>query len=212
MVSSPWDLDPCFGKVLEPEISVVLTTVVYQPGKHLCQTLVNRQQFFTDCILQRGYETHTILDGCVQNCDGKWWIRMGPNTRSFSRPVAEMEGLYHIVDACSGLGAVAKGYEACGARVLCHVESNEVFHQWSAARTTKPCIRGNVADMHTVFEVSKCVQQSHVLAAGVSCQPFSGLGDGKQGQDTRSASFTGILMMVFFSVAFLSCWNVQRKP
>lgn len=198
MVSTPWDLDPEFGKSLETNVSVVMSTVIYQPGKHLCQTQVNKQQFLTDCILQRGYECHTILDGVLQHCDGQWWIRMGPKTKTFSRPVAEMNGLYNIVDACSGLGAVTKGYEECGAQVLCHVESNQAFHQWSANRTSKPCILGNVADVETVFEVSKCVQQSHVLAAGVSCQPFSGLGDGRQGCDPRSVSFTGILMMGFF--------------
>lgn len=106
MVSSPWDLEPVFSKCLGNEISVILSTVVYQPGKHLCVTGVNKQQFFTDCILQRGYESHTILNGVLQNCEGKWWIRMGPNTRTFSRPVAEMSGMFRIVDACSGVGAV----------------------------------------------------------------------------------------------------------
>jgi hypothetical protein len=164
----------------------------------MCLTTINHQQFFTDCVLQKGIESHVILNGVLQYSEGKWWIKAGPDTRTFPRQVAEMKGLYNVIDACSGIGAVTQGFTACGAQIVCHIESNKAFHQWQETRSQSTCIRGCVNDPNTVYEVSKHVQESHVLTAGISCQPFSGLGDGGQGQDPRSASFTGVMMMGFF--------------
>ena len=187
MESSPWELEVRFAQVKDQEISVVFNTVVCQPGRHVCKTLIHNQLFLTDCMLQKGHDTHTVMKGTLQNRNGQWWLVMGPNTRTFLRPAAEMNGMYRIVDACSGIAAVSKGFEACVAQVLCHVQSSQVLHQWNAARSTKACTEG-------VFPKSKpsMNQQSHVLSVGISCQPFSGLGDGKQGCDPRSVSFTGI--------------------
>lgn len=168
MRCSPWELDPDFSKLDEPLVSVVLKTVVYQPGRHMCLTTINHQQFFTDCVLQKGIESHVILNGVLQYSEGKWWIKAGPDTRTFPRQVAEMKGLYNVIDACSGIGAVTQGFTACGAQIVCHIESNQAFHQWQETRSQSTCIRGCVNDPNTVYEVSKHVQESHVLTAGIS--------------------------------------------
>ena len=199
MKGTPWDVEPIFGQRYDDfRSSVVFFTVVYQPGRHLCRTAVRHQLFFTDCHLQKGHECHTILEGNLQQQDGQWWIRMGEDTHVFPRPAIEMQGLYRVVDVCSGIGAVTKGFEACDAEILCHVDSNEQFVQWKKARTEKPCILGNVAHASTVSAVARCVNRSHILSAGISCQPFSALGDGRQGEDPRSESFTGTMMMGFY--------------
>ena len=199
MKCSPWDLEPIFGQKYEDfNTSVVFHTVVYQPGRHLCRTALRHQLFITDCHLQKGHECHSILDGHLTQQEGQWWIKMGETTHVFPRPALEMQGLYRVIDVCSGLGAVTRGYEACGAEVLCHVDSNEQFIRWKQSRTETPCIRGNVAHAETIAAVAKCVRQSHVVSAGISCQPFSALGDGRQGDDPRSESFTGTMMLGYF--------------
>jgi len=206
MLTTPWDLEPILGPQLDgQQISLVLTTAFYQPGQHLCHTFIHQQPIFTDCIIQRNHAFHTVLQGTLRFKDGISWLCMTPDTRCFPRAMPEMQGLYKVVDACSGISAVARGYEACGAQVLCHVDSNPKFHAWTSARSSAPSILGSVADPYTVYEVSKVVHESHVLSAGTSCQPFSGLGDGLQGLDPRSASFTGILLMGYFlgSIAML---------
>ena len=205
MESTPWEVEPDVTCLHGNYINVVVRTVVYQPGKHLCATNIKGQQVMTNCILQRGQTFHTILQGKVQYQEGHWWITMDEATRTFPRADPEMTGLYRIVDACAGLGAVATGYQACEAEIICHVEANPTFHQWAKTRTSVPCILGDITDHRTIAEVAKYTQGSHILSAGVSCQPFSRLGDGRQGADPRSASFPGALLMGYFlgSLAFL---------
>ena len=199
MFSNPWDIEPLIGPQHHgQQVSLVISTAVYQPGRHLCHSLIHQQPIMTDCILQRGHPVHTVLKGTIQFKEGRCWLCMTHETRCFPRQAPEMQGLYRIIDACSGISAVTKGYEACGAQVLCHVDSNRKFHEWTSKHGHAPSILGSVAELDTVHEVAKVVHQSHVLSAGTSCQPFSGLGDGLQGLDPRSASFTGILMMGFY--------------
>ena len=152
----------------------------------------------TNCILQRGQPCHTVLQGVLTKEQGHWWIKMSGETRSFPRPEPEMSGLYKVVDACAGIGAVATGYQFCGAEIVCHVDSNEQFHQWKSSRTQTPCILGDITKVSTIHAVAKHTPWSHTLSAGVSCQPFSRLGDGKQGNDPRSASLPGALLMGYF--------------
>lgn len=179
--------------------------MVYQTGQHLCERLITGQRVLTNCIIQRGYPCHKILQGTVKQIEGHFWILMSAETHTFPRAEPEMAGLFRIVDACAGIGAVAAGYDACKAQVLCHLEANPKFHQWLHSKTKVPCIRGDITDRRAVAEVAKHTPVSHTLSTGISCQPFSRLGDGKQGKDPRSASFPGALLMGYFlgSLAFL---------
>lgn len=215
MEACTWDLEPEFTHQHEGKtINVVLTTVVYQPGHHLCKTLLREQQGLTDCILQRGHPRHTVLQGVLQRRNGQWWITMSHDTRTFCRPDPEMSGLYRIVDACSGIGAVATGFEQTGAEIICHVEGNEQFCQWKSSRSSVPCIRGDVNHVQTIHAVAKHTQWSHTLSAGISCQPFSKLGDERQEKDPRSASLPGTLLMGYFlgSIAIiLECTQEAGK-
>ena len=199
MLPSIWDLEPRFGPDLHGyPVSVVLNTLIYQPGKHLCYSEIHKQNVFTNCVFQRGAQSHTILEGLFQVHDGQFWILMTQDTRTFPRAPLAMQGLYNIVDACSGIAAVTKGFEAAGASVLCHVESNPNFHAWTHHQSSVPSIRGDVSDPQTIYEVSRVVQESHVVSAGISCQPFSALGDQRQGLDPRSKSFTGVMILGYF--------------
>ena len=152
MRGTPWDVEPIFGQKYDDfKVSVVLYTVVHQPGRHLCRTAVRHQLFITDCQLQQGHDCHTILDGRLVQNHGQWWIQNDENTSVFPRPSVEMLGMYRLLDLCCGVGAVAKGFEACGATVACHVDSNAKFIEWKRERTSTPCILGNVAEPHFRF-------------------------------------------------------------
>ena len=109
MTCTPWDLEPRFGPDLHgTNISVVLTTVFYQPGQHLCHTEIHDQPVFTNCVLQKGNPSHSVLQGLYQHVHGQHWIVMTKETRTFPRSPPEMQGLYKVVDACSGIAAVTE--------------------------------------------------------------------------------------------------------
>ena len=116
-----------------------------------------------------------------------------------------MEGMLNVVEACSGISALSQGYVQCGAKILCHVESNPTFAQWLRTKSKVPCVQGEVSSPATVAAVASIVQASHFLSAGISRQPFSGLGDCREQYDPRSTSCPGAILMGFWlgSVAFV---------
>ena len=64
MEQLPWDIEPHFLPChVCTTIKVVLRTVVYQPGHHLCSTMIHGQQVHTNCVFQRGSPCHTVLQG-----------------------------------------------------------------------------------------------------------------------------------------------------
>ena len=177
------------------QVTVVFELLVYNPGSHVCRSALHNQIFLTDCCLAKGYTYHTVLLGKIGFHNEKVWVLQQSSTFAFQRPQMDMQGLFHVVEACSGISALSQGYRSCGAEVVCHVDPNPVFIQWLRAKSKVPSILGNISQPSTVAAVASVVQQAHVLSAGISCQPFSGLGDQKQQNDSRSESCPAAIQM-----------------
>ena len=195
-------------------VSVVMDVLVHNPGCHVCKTILHHQVFVTDIHIQKGVTQYTILQGTVRLVEGKVWIQQNETTKVFPRPQVEMDGLFRVVEACAGISAVSQGYAKCGAATVCTVESNRVFHEWNQAKSQTPCVLGNIADIDTVAAVAAQVPVCHVLSAGISCQPFSQLGDMKEQMDSRSVSCPGALLMGFWLgslVTILECTPQARQ-
>ena len=201
---------------LQPDqhVSVVMEVLVYNPGCHVCRTFLHHQTFVTDAHIQKGVVQHTILQGTVRFVDGKKWILTNEMTKVFPRSQLDTGGLFRIIEACAGISAVSQGYAKCTASTVCTVESNRVFHEWSQDKTKIPSVLGNIADAATVAAVAAQVPVSHMLSAGISCQPFSHLGDMKEQLDSRSVSCPGALLMGYWlgsMVTILECTPQARQ-
>lgn len=77
-----------------------------------------------------------------------------------------------------------------------------------------PVVHGDINDTAVLTQVIQHSHASHVVSGGFSCQPFSALGDPKEGSDSRSASLPGILQLAFHSRPFwviLECTKEVRE-
>ena len=192
-------VEPIFRNLSSGQtVSTVLELLVFNPGCHVCRSLLHKQVFVTDIQLQKGAVFHTVLNGKINNAGEKIWILSQEATMTFVRPQFDMQGLFRMVEACSGVAAVSQGYAQCKATTVCTVESNPVFHEWNVTKTSTPCILGNIADAKTVAAVAAQAPFSHTLSAGISRQPFSHLGDMKEQHDSRSDSCPGAILMGYW--------------
>lgn len=89
------------------------------------------------------------------------------------------------------------GFEAAGAQTIAYVEQNPAFCDWLRSHTDKEVIQAEVGSQQAVVRSHAASGGSPVIAAGVSCQPFSRMGDMKQELDERSTSFGDTLLMAF---------------
>eukprot|EP00438_Fugacium_kawagutii_P026360 Skav206081 [mRNA] locus=scaffold2150:21012:25601:- [translate_table: standard] len=72
---------------------------------------------------------------------------------------------------------------------------NDQFCQWLRTNRSAKVISGDISQVPTQIEILKCAKEADLLTGGVSCQPFSRMGDGRQSDDERSASFTSLLKL-----------------
>ena len=117
------------------------------------------------------------------------------------------------VETCSGLGAVTTGYQKCGVNTVAFNDENAAFAQ-CLERHGKVVVRGNINDVKTVAQLATF--HASILSAGVSCQPFSTLGDMHEQHDERSQSLTGTLKAGYLmqtAAILIECTpRVQQSP
>ena len=188
------DLEPLFHTVVDDSVvDLVLTVQLVCPGATCCKTVVHHQECITDISMEKGVGKITIFGAKLKNINGRFWILNTPDTFVVSHPVDSLQSL-SIVEACSGIGAVSLGYKAAGLETTIYIEQNKRFVDWLRANQ-KEVIQGNIGDIATIRQVAGLKLSSHILSAGVSCQPFSKLGDQKHEFDERSQSFPSALLM-----------------
>ncbi len=186
-------------------ISVVATLVIFCPGSHLCEMLHTKQSFRTDAALERDTHKFTILDGEFCKMGENHWINQNERTVVLKHPPFQIDQLSRIVEVCSGIGAVGVGFHANHAKTVCYNDNNPKFCQWLSERRQAPVVCGDVSDTKTVAEIFSQVKGTHVLTAGVSCQPFSRLGDQQEENDERSKSLLGTLLMAYYCQSMVIC-------
>lgn len=186
-------------------LSFVAKVVAFRPGSHVCEMLHTKQLFHTDVSIGREAHKITILDGSFSFLGGKHWIHQTERTVVLEHPPFQIDRLLQVVETCSGIGAVGAGFHANHAKTVCYNDNNQKFCQWISDRRQVPVVCGDVCDTKTVAEVFSNVKGTHVLTAGVSCQPFSRLGDQKEEQDERSRSFSGTLRMAYLCQSMVIC-------
>eukprot|EP00438_Fugacium_kawagutii_P020575 Skav226938 [mRNA] locus=scaffold965:288631:292409:- [translate_table: standard] len=143
----------------------------------------------------------TVLEGNIQ-VKSKWHaVTKGPNTRVLEHTSLHRDKVLQVVEACAGLGAMGEGFRAAGAQTVAYVENNERFAAWLRSHSKAPVIQSDVSQLQTIAEVFDVTGGSTTIGAGVSCQPFSKLGDRREEADPRSSSFWGTLRLAFLTRA-----------
>lgn len=180
-------------------ISLVAELILFCPGSHICQMVHSRLVFRTDANLDRTMMRFTILHGTKQSVGSNMWIQTSEHSRILKHSPLAVDHLKKLVETCAGLGIVGNGFHRSGIETVCYNEVNPLFCEWIRNNKSSPVIEGDLTETNTVGKVFDVVGSPHILSAGISCQPFSYMGDRKEQKDERSTSLTGTLRMAYLN-------------
>lgn len=118
------------------------------------------------------------------------------------------ESIRDTIELCSGLGGLGQGLLGVGFNPEAACDQNGLMLELYRTQLDVPLIRGDVADLTTVKRLWDVYPKSATICAGVSCQPYSSLGDKGSGSDPRAQSLPVTLACAHFLksvVVILEC-------
>ena len=186
-------------------------------GWILGETVCHRQKVWIqqDLNLDRAVKI-TFLDLIVTRADNIPSLKMDRMSFAFVHQALTPESLMQVVETCSGLGALGHGAEAAGFKVMARTEVRHEICDFLERQGGPVIIRGDIGDSITVATIMKQVPTTGVLTAGVSCQPFSRLGDRRGGADARASCLPKVLRAAYWMqvpIVVLECVaEVVRFP
>ena len=117
-----------------------------------------------------------------------------------------------VKEACAGVGALGFGLSRAGFQVTARNEVQGATAEVLKGQSSIPTVTGDICLPKVVLALGRADERPAGLAAGVSCQPYSALGDQKQGSDARSASLPGVLRASYLlqsAFVLLECPRLQ---
>lgn len=181
------------------EICVVGTPVCmdHQSNRHCLATIPQGERFYFDGELDQSKASYTFLRVRIQQKEPIPSLVVGDQTCIFSHDTCTWQGARQVLELCSGLGAMGQGLTAAGFQVLAACDFRAKMCDLYKKHSTAAVIHGDICKMDTLIELAKVFPASGLVAAGISCQPYSLLGDCRGGLDPRSSTLPSTLAIAY---------------
>eukprot|EP00438_Fugacium_kawagutii_P026364 Skav206085 [mRNA] locus=scaffold2150:89444:94665:+ [translate_table: standard] len=152
---------------------------------HVCQSELYQQKFRFRGVLAEDTTDITLLNATVTH---------------FRHPVLEVDAhgalLQHkarcardflkLAETCAGLGGLGVGASFAGWETMVQNDVQQSFTDHQSQYGTIPNVCGNICCLSTIQKMHEADREAAAMGWGYACQPFSRLGDGRQGMDERS--------------------------
>eukprot|EP00435_Cladocopium_sp_Y103_P014515 s729_g3.t1 len=185
-----FELEPHLSQVTCGEKVDLVVVPLWIGEKHsLVKTLIRGQSLFVDMKLPVMPKI-TIFQAAVTRHRNCFWLCRNEKTSVVGHSAIQTKDAMSMRETCAGIGVVTNGFMQCGVHTSVHNDSNLPFSDW-LRKHGKHVITGDINDSAVLQQMAQF--PGMFMSAGISCQPFSYLGDGKQQYDERSKSFTGTL-------------------
>ena len=102
-----------------------------------------------------------------------------------------------MLELCSGLGALGQGAVAAGFQVLAACDFRQKMCELYQKNSSAKVVEGHICTFETLLQLAEVFPASGMIASGISCQPYSYLGDGRSGMDPRSSSLPATLSIAY---------------
>ena len=113
-------------------------------------------------------------------------LAMTESTRVFPMPTQDVSSLCKVVEVCAGLGCLGHGMQHAGFRTVLRVDWSKAISELAYQLDEVHSCVANIAEDNALIPISELGSEAGTIAAGVSCQPYSRLGDKKQQHDARA--------------------------
>ena len=130
----------------------------------------------------------TLMDVRVHKDESGFLLVQEDASAVFHHGPFSFGDLLNVREFCTGLGA-----EQAGFHVVAQNEIQEPTSRVAAAISGLQVVIGDVGDNETVKQMWRQSAGCAATAAGISCQPYSSLGDRRSGTDPRAATLPNTL-------------------
>ena len=184
-------------------------------GGHICRSQIRRQQFLLQADLPVGVAKVTILNARVSHPRGPICI-VDEQSAVLQHKPSTADDLFKLVETCTGLGSLGCGAQFAGFRVVAQNDLQSSFcehlRQGPGVDPTT-VVQGDICKLDTIIKLHAVSDGAKALAFGFSCQPFSTLGDMKEGEDDRSSTLSfGLYCGYLLQVGLIVMECTPRAP
>eukprot|EP00435_Cladocopium_sp_Y103_P043937 s1625_g12.t1 len=135
-------------------------------------------------------------------------LTAGPKTQIHPKQGISLRNVKRVVEVCSGIGCLGVGLEEAGFEVAVRTDWNQSMIDLAKRLHSSDAKLGDVCSDELLALLSEEYADAATLAAGISCQPYSRLGDQQHQKDPRSQTLPATLRLAFlgqYAVLFLEC-------
>ncbi len=135
-------------------------------------------------------------------------LHIDNETRVFPMPSPDVTSLGRIVEVCAGLGCLGQGMKNAGFQTVLRVDWSKPISELAHHLDGIPSCVADIAADSTLVDICEIGKETGTLAAGVSCQPYSRLGDQKQQHDIRAETLPQTLRIAHLTrkqIVILEC-------
>ena len=163
---------------------------------HMCRGVISGQRFRLVASIPPGTHKVTVLGGTLTHIRGPA-LKVDEQAKLLVHKEKDLSCLFQLVETCSGLGGLGTGAAHAGWKTMVHNDMMASFCEHLSKYSGKEVVHGDICKLATVAEIHEKAPMAASMAFGFSCQPFSRLGDRREGQDQRSQSLPFSLYCAF---------------
>ena len=186
--------------VVGKEVCLVARPVCldFQANLHCMVTVPLNKSFRFQGSLEPNMVTYSLMRVRVEKDGPTPLLITTDNTCVWGHKQCTWEDAMDVMDLCSGMGGMGQGAKAAMFQPVVACDLRPRMLELYALNSKAKTISGDITKISTLNEVYKAHPQGTTLAAGVSCQPYSKLGDGRSGDDERSLTLPAVLAAAHF--------------
>eukprot|EP00435_Cladocopium_sp_Y103_P008923 s91_g2.t1 len=178
---------------------------------HLVKTAIKGRFLRFKGLLPK--DTSVVLACRAQVSDDRT-LERGEDCRVFPKPCLSIRNVRKVAELCSGIGCLGVGLEEAGFEVVVRCDWNEPMLQLASQLHSSKTLQSDVCSDDTLIALHSECPEFGSVAAGVSCQPYSRLGDQRAEMDPRAQTLPSTLRASFLSQVgfiFLECVDDAMK-
>lgn len=153
--------------------------------------------------LEEGKASYSLLRVKVVEAGPIPLLTMVEQSKVLSHPHPTWESSQTVIELCAGMGALGNGAASAGFHPKVACELRESIASLYNKNGNAQVVVGDICEFSTLEAVHRAYAGSAVLAAGISCQPYSRLGDSKSGSDERAQTLPATLSSAHFLRALI---------
>ena len=168
-------------------------------NSHRCRSAIKGVQFDFLGTLTNEATVFVAVDASIIVNSGQIQMTLGKCGRVYPRPALVVQNALKVIETCAGIGCLGSGLSQVGFEIVLKHDINHILLHLAEKVNPGPTLQGDVCTNECIHGICQQVPFSCSVAAGVSCQPHSKLGDRRGSADPRSATLPMTLRMSFLT-------------